>query len=52
MGERDPGNKQRSNDRIPYVYINVKGKVDKQGDRIEHPDYIKKPKEILEEVSD
>ena len=41
MGVRDPGNKPSSNDRIPYVYINVKGEVDKQGDRIEHPDYIK-----------
>ena len=26
MGERDPGNKPASNDRIPYVYINVKEK--------------------------
>ena len=41
MGVRDPGNKPSSNDRIPYVYINVKGKVDKQGDRIEHPDFIR-----------
>ena len=41
MGVRDPGNKPSSNDRIPYVFINVKGQVDKQGDRIEHPDYIK-----------
>ena len=30
MGVRDPGNKPSSNDRIPYVYINVKGKVDKK----------------------
>ena len=42
MGVRDPGNKPSSNDRIPYAYINVKGKVDKQGDRIEHPDFIRK----------
>ena len=41
MGVRDPGNKPSSNDRIPYVYINVKEKVDKQGDRIEHPDFIR-----------
>jgi DNA polymerase elongation subunit (family B) len=41
MGIRDPGNKPSSNDRIPYAYINVKGKVDKQGDRIEHPDFIR-----------
>jgi len=26
MGERDPGNKPQSNDRIPFVYIQVKEK--------------------------
>ena len=41
MGERDPGNKPQSNDRIPYVYINTKCAVKLQGDRVEHPDYIK-----------
>jgi hypothetical protein len=41
MAERDPGNKPQSNDRIPYVFVEVKGKVDIQGDRVEHPDYIK-----------
>lgn len=44
MGERDPGNKPASNDRIPYVYINVKEKKGEkvlQGDRVEHPDYIR-----------
>ena len=44
MAERDPGNKPQSNDRIPYVYIETKipkgGRV-LQGNRIEHPDYIK-----------
>ena len=30
MGERDPGNKPVSNDRIPYVYINVKEKKGKK----------------------
>lgn len=43
MGERDPGNKPQSNDRIPYVYIETKipkdGKI-LQGDRVEHPQYI------------
>ena len=43
MGERDPGNKPQSNDRIPYVYIQTKipkdGKI-LQGDRVEHPQYI------------
>jgi len=44
MGERDPGNKPASNDRIPYVYINVKEKKGEkvlQGNRVEHPDYIR-----------
>uniref|UniRef100_A0A6C0AUT7 DNA-directed DNA polymerase n=1 Tax=viral metagenome TaxID=1070528 RepID=A0A6C0AUT7_9ZZZZ len=41
MGERDPGNKPQSNDRIPYVYVNTKSAVKLQGDRVEHPDYIK-----------
>lgn len=43
MGERDPGNKPQVNDRIPYVYIKpLPGvEVKLQGDRIEHPDYIR-----------
>lgn len=46
MGERDPGNKPMVNDRIPFVYVlqpgpKCKGKV-LQGDRIEHPEYIRK----------
>ena len=44
MGERDPGNKPSSNERIPYAYIQVKEKkgVDLlQGDKIEHVNYIK-----------
>jgi DNA polymerase elongation subunit (family B) len=46
MGERDPGNKPMVNDRIPFVYVQtppVKKTVKiLQGDRIEHPDYIRK----------
>ena len=52
MGERDPGNKPQVNDRIPYVYVDVSSKTKKpgtsslkkilQGDRIEHPEYIRK----------
>ena len=51
MGERDPGNKPQVNDRIPYVYVDIAEKEKKaksnkekilQGDRIEHPDYIRK----------
>lgn len=44
MGERDPGNKPASNERIPYAYIQVEKKagVDLlQGDKIEHINYIK-----------
>ena len=42
MGVRDPGNKPNSNDRIPYAYIDMHGKKIKlQGERIEHPDYIR-----------
>lgn len=44
MAARDPGNKPQSNDRIPYAYIETKGKVEVQGDRIEHPDFIIKNK--------
>ena len=46
MGERDPGNKPQVNDRIPYVYVQQpptpKGVKILQGNRIEHPDYIRK----------
>ncbi len=46
MGERDPGNKPQVNDRIPYVYVQQppapKGTKILQGDRIEHPDFIRK----------
>ncbi len=46
IGERDPGNKPKSNDRIPYVYIDTKPKPRDdgrilQGDKIENPDFIK-----------
>ena len=45
IGEREPGNKPKSNDRIPFVYIETKasrGAKVLQGDKIENPDYIKK----------
>jgi DNA polymerase elongation subunit (family B) len=43
IGERDPGNKPSTSDRIPYVYISHgSGPAPKlQGDRIELPSYIK-----------
>jgi DNA polymerase elongation subunit (family B) len=40
MGDRDPGNKPQSNDRIPFVYVETKEVPKLQGDRVEHPDYI------------
>ena len=44
MGVRDPGNKPAPGDRIPYVYIYQTNKKALQGDKIEHPEYIKKNK--------
>ena len=41
MGKRDPGNKPSTGSRIPFVYIKTKKKVKLQGDKIEHPNYIK-----------
>jgi hypothetical protein len=40
MGERDPGNKPKSGDRIAYVFIENPNKKALQGDRIESPAYI------------
>jgi DNA polymerase elongation subunit (family B) len=44
MGKRDSGNKPSNGSRIPYIFIQTKGNVKLQGDRIESPDYIKKNK--------
>jgi len=47
MGDRDPGNKPQANDRIPFVYFQKEAKSGEkilQGDRIEHPLYIKQNK--------
>jgi DNA polymerase elongation subunit (family B) len=41
MAERDPGNKPMIGDRIPFVYIKTDKNVKLQGDRIEHPDYVR-----------
>ena len=43
IGERDEGNKPMINERVPYIYIQTPPGVEikLQGDRIEHPDYIK-----------
>lgn len=45
MAERDPGNKPQTNDRIPYVYIDVPDREGMlQGDKIEHVDYVRENK--------
>jgi len=50
MKERDPGSAPQVNDRLPYAYIQVdptkfkKGATILQGDRIEHPTYIRENK--------
>jgi DNA polymerase elongation subunit (family B) len=41
MAQRDPGNKPKAGDRIPFVYIVNDKKKALQGERIEHPDYIR-----------
>ncbi len=41
IGEREPGNKPQLFDRIPFAYIQTKEKHPLQGDRIEHPDFIR-----------
>jgi len=41
IGKRDAGKKPSVGSRVPYVYIQTKGKVKLQGDKIESPDYIR-----------
>jgi DNA polymerase elongation subunit (family B) len=41
MAERDPGNKPMIGDRIPFVYVKTDKNVKLQGDKIEHPDYVR-----------
>jgi DNA polymerase elongation subunit (family B) len=44
MAKRDPGNKPQTNDRIPFAYVQIKEGRRKnilQGERVEHPLYIK-----------
>ncbi len=41
MGQRDSGNKPCPGDRIPFAYVVTNTKSKLQGDRIEHPSYIK-----------
>lgn len=42
--DRDPGNAPSSNERLPYAFVETKKPVSLQGDRVEHPDFIKKKK--------
>ena len=46
IGKRDPGNKPKSGDRIPFVYIINKEKKALQGERIESPNYILENKKV------
>ena len=41
MRERDPGSAPQLGDRLPYIYIAARKDEKKQGDRIEHYDYVK-----------
>lgn len=41
IAKRDPGNKPKSGDRIPFVYVVHPNKKAKQGEKIELPSYIK-----------
>lgn len=44
IAKRDPGNKPSSGDRVPFVYIQTKGVVKLQGDKVEHPNFIRENK--------
>ena len=41
IAKRDPGNKPSVGSRIPFVYIQTKGEVKLQGDKVETPSFIK-----------
>lgn len=41
MKDRDPGSAPTLGDRLPYIYIAARKDEKKQGDRIEHYDYVK-----------
>ena len=44
MTARDPGNRVMPNDRLSFAFIEPKGPVELQGDRIEHINYIREHK--------
>ena len=41
MEQRDPGNKPQVGDRLSFIFVAENGGKSKQGDRIEHFDYVK-----------
>lgn len=41
MGERDPGTAPQVGDRLPYIYVASRKDEKKQGDKIEHVDYVR-----------
>lgn len=41
MGERDPGTAPHVGDRLPYIYVANRSDEKKQGDKIEHVDYVR-----------
>ena len=44
MAARDPGNKPQVGDRLAYIYVAERKDQKKQGDKIEHLDYVKEHK--------
>jgi DNA polymerase delta subunit 1 len=44
MASRDPGTAPKVGDRVQYVYVAENGGQSKQGDRIEHVDYVRSKK--------
>lgn len=41
MKLRDPGSAPKSNDRVPYIFIETKNIHDKQYQKVEHPEYAR-----------
>jgi DNA polymerase elongation subunit (family B) len=44
MEERDAGNKPQVGDRLSYIYVSNRADQKKQGDKIEHVDYVREKK--------
>jgi DNA polymerase elongation subunit (family B) len=44
MAERDPGTAPQVGDRLPYIYVAIHKDEKKQGDKIEHLDYVREKK--------